>query len=295
MTDAVVFGVDFSPTIRHAIEWVSRYIVPGKPVVLVHAIDHPPLPGFLRDLVPPRLAAAEVEAPVLARLGLVAVHLGITKATCVARAGRADQVLLDVAKEQQAGLLVIGPHGVPMRPWRRVGTTAERLLRASDRSVLVARGRMPSSPPRRVLAAVDDVEITPRVLVHAGEIAEAHGAELHAVHVLSPAAYSHMASAEAAEAESDADLMHRIEKDLAEETLRWLRALWAATRRHGQLHAQVPHGVPADEILRVAGELPADLIVIGRYGIGRIIPAMLGSVVGSVVAGAECPVLVVAR
>jgi nucleotide-binding universal stress UspA family protein len=43
----------------------------------------------------------------------------------------------------------------------------------------------------------------------------------------------------------------------------------------------------------VARELSADLIVIGRYGMGQVIPAVLGSVVGSVVAGADCPVLVV--
>jgi nucleotide-binding universal stress UspA family protein len=37
------------------------------------------------------------------------------------------------------------------------------------------------------------------------------------------------------------------------------------------------------------------LIVIGRYGVGRVLPTLLGSVVGSVVHGARCPVLVVSE
>ena len=49
-------------------------------------------------------------------------------------------------------------------------------------------------------------------------------------------------------------LLKRVEADLAEETLRWLRALWAHTARPAELEAHVPHGHPADEILRLAQE-----------------------------------------
>jgi nucleotide-binding universal stress UspA family protein len=288
----VVFGVDFSPIMRRAIPWVRAFIARDQPTVLVHAIDDPPVPGFLHRLVPRRVMSDHVSAEVLARLQSLADRTVVPTAERVARAGRADEVLRDVARERSAQLLVIGSHGIPSPPWRRIGTTAERLLRAAEQALLVVNGPL-IGVPKRILVAVDDVDITPCVLARAGAIADAHRAELHAVHVLSPAAYNHLVSAEAAEGADEIDVRRRIKADLASETLRWLRSLWANTHRHGALHAQVPHGVPADEILRLARELSVDLIVIGRYGIGQVIPAVLGSVVGSVVAGAECPVLVV--
>lgn len=197
-----------------------------------------------------------------------------------------------MAWELGAELVVIGAHGPLQRPWLRLGTTAERLLRAADSSLLVVRGVM-AQAPRRILMALDDAEITPRVLATAGILADRLTAQLHAVHVLSIAAYSHLTSMEAAESHSDAEERKKLEADLSEEVLRWLRALWQNTTRHDKIEMEVPHGVPGDEILRSAGDFGADLIIMGRYGAGRIVPAVLGSVVGSVVHGANCPVLVV--
>ena len=54
-------------------------------------------------------------------------------------------------------------------------------------------------------------------------------------------------------------------------------------------------GDPATEVLRVAAELPADLIVMGthgRTGLGRL---LLGSVAEQVMRRAACPVLTVSR
>lgn len=288
----VVFGVDFSPVMRRAIPWVRAVLAREQPIVLVHAIDDPPVPGFLRHLAPRRIMSDHISAEVLARLRSLANRSAASDATLVARAGRADEVLRDVAREHSAQLLVIGAHGIPSPPWRRIGTTAERLLRAAEQPLLVVNGPL-IGVPKRILVAVDDVDITPCVLARAGALADAHGAELFAIHVLSPAAYNHLVSAEAAEGADEVDVRRRIKADLASETLRWLRALWANTRRHGGLHAQVLHGAPADEILRFAHEQSVDLIVIGRYGIGQVMPAVLGSVVGTVTAGANCPVLVV--
>ena len=289
----IVFGTDFSPIMRRAIPWVREYLAPGHALVLAHAIDHPPLPGFLQRIAPAAEGAAHFVPAALARLDVFASRLAIPDATLVARGGRADDVLLTVAAEHDAELVVIGAHGIPCRPWKRVGTTAERLLRAATRSVLVANGPM-TGPPARIIVALDDAAITPRVIACAGALAARNGADLYGVHVLSVAAYSHLLSAETA-AGGEESTSRRLEADLAEETLRWLRELWANTNHHAPLHAEVPHGDPADEILRLADERSADLIVMGRYGAGRIIPALLGSVLGSVIAGADCPVLVVAN
>lgn len=53
------------------------------------------------------------------------------------------------------------------------------------------------------------------------------------------------------------------------------------------------HGVPFPEIVRVAEELKADLIVIGTHGRGFLAHVLLGSVAEKVVRKSPCPVLTV--
>jgi nucleotide-binding universal stress UspA family protein len=59
------------------------------------------------------------------------------------------------------------------------------------------------------------------------------------------------------------------------------------------LEHQLRQGDPANEILRVAQEIPCDIIVLGmhgRTGLGRL---LMGSVAEQVVRRAPCPVLTV--
>ena len=53
-------------------------------------------------------------------------------------------------------------------------------------------------------------------------------------------------------------------------------------------------GDPAEEILRAAGIVHADLIVMGTRGRGRVAQALMGSVASAVIHKARCPVLIVA-
>ena len=56
--------------------------------------------------------------------------------------------------------------------------------------------------------------------------------------------------------------------------------------------ALVRGGEPADQIIRVADEIEAGLIVIGGRGKGAVAAIMLGSVAYRVLHHARCPVLV---
>jgi nucleotide-binding universal stress UspA family protein len=51
------------------------------------------------------------------------------------------------------------------------------------------------------------------------------------------------------------------------------------------------HGSPHREIVRLASELPADLIVMGVHGRGALDLAMLGSTTQQVIRRAPCPVM----
>lgn len=292
--ERIVVGVDYSDTAIGAAEWVCAHLATPDRVTLAHAVDLPPIPSFLRPLLAGRGDPIErVLADEQRRLDSWRdAHCG-RAASSVVREGRTDLVLGDVVRELRADLLAIGAHRDDGRAWMRLGTTAERLLRAAEVSLLVAHGSM-SRAPKRILVAVDDADITPRMIAVAGGLAKHFKASLHAVHVLSNAAYSHVLSMEAAETHSNAEARKHLDADMAAEALRWLSELWKNSGAHDLLSAEILHGRAAGEILQAAVRHRANLIVTGRYGAGRVLPAVLGSVVGSVVHGALCPVLVVA-
>src|SRR5678816_969451 len=129
----VVIGVDFSGVMARAAPWVRTNFAPTAEVTLVHAAERPEIPTFLRALVP---AGEERHARELSeaetRLREWQTSVGLADAHIVVREGRADDVLRQVARETTSELVVIGAHGGRERPWARLGTTAERLLRAAE-------------------------------------------------------------------------------------------------------------------------------------------------------------------
>jgi nucleotide-binding universal stress UspA family protein len=60
-----------------------------------------------------------------------------------------------------------------------------------------------------------------------------------------------------------------------------------------QEHLRVTIRYQAQQIVQVAEDIGADLIVIGKWGLGRVRRALIGSVSDSVIRYAPCPVLVV--
>jgi nucleotide-binding universal stress UspA family protein len=67
----------------------------------------------------------------------------------------------------------------------------------------------------------------------------------------------------------------------------------AELRGSGRVEALVGHGVPASEILRIAEEQKASVIVIATRGRAGLLRLALGSVAERVIREAPCPVLVV--
>jgi nucleotide-binding universal stress UspA family protein len=67
----------------------------------------------------------------------------------------------------------------------------------------------------------------------------------------------------------------------------------AESRGHGRTEIRVTHGAPSAEILRIAAETSASLIVIATHGRTGLARLALGSVAERVVREAPCSVLVV--
>jgi nucleotide-binding universal stress UspA family protein len=76
---------------------------------------------------------------------------------------------------------------------------------------------------------------------------------------------------------------------------RYARRSWLSLPPKGvaRISAEPSFGDPAQEIMTVAQDRQADLIVVGSRGHGRLAGLLLGSVTQKVVSLAHCPVVVV--
>jgi nucleotide-binding universal stress UspA family protein len=146
--------------------------------------------------------------------------------------------------------------------------------------------------PTRVLLATDGSKEAELASSSAADLAKRTGSELHVVYVghMPPVFYESPGAWVL-----DRDLQSRMEVRVEEEARARLDEQVQRVREAGgevaEAHASL--GRPDAEIVRLAEELGAGLIVLGSRGLGPLRSALMGSVSHSVVRHAHCPVLVV--
>src|SRR5918997_4727697 len=136
-----------------------------------------------------------------------------------------------------------------------------------------------------ILLATDGSEEATLADRAAADLSNNTAAELHLVHVwtdvLPPASPS-----------VSLENYSRLAKEEAGRLLR--RQAWSARVTGGRVAGQhLREGQPAEEIIAIAEELDADLVVVGSRRVGRVKRLITGSVSEGVVHRASCPVLVV--
>lgn len=145
--------------------------------------------------------------------------------------------------------------------------------------------------PTKILLATDGSEEAALAVRTATDIAQKTGSELHVVYVGSPLEYVGMGPPEIG------DIPAPTQEQLNVEARELLNAEVEQVKAAGGTVAQAHLGVgaPDREIVNLAEEIGAGLIVMGSRGRGGIRRALMGSVSDSVVRHAHCPVLVVRR
>ena len=155
--------------------------------------------------------------------------------------------------------------------------------------------------PTRILLATDGSEnVTPATGV-AVQLSKATGSELHLVYVGEDAYSATLIYPETTEPggveREDPVLLEQLQRQFEQMSRRVLETEAEKVREAGgavtQTHLRV--GKAAAEIVELAEELGAGLVVVGSRGLGGIRRALMGSVSDSVVRHAHCPVLVVRR
>ncbi|MDP8946254.1 MAG: universal stress protein [Actinomycetota bacterium] len=151
--------------------------------------------------------------------------------------------------------------------------------------------------PTKVLLATDGSREADLAARTAADLAQKTNSELHVVHAfgiapVGPPVYPEATDLQSVEYEAESEQRQRISEQRAREVL---EAEVQKVRSFGDTVAQghLIEGRVAPEIVGLAEEIGAGLIVMGSRGLGGIRRALMGSVSDSVVRHAHCPVLVV--
>jgi nucleotide-binding universal stress UspA family protein len=137
---------------------------------------------------------------------------------------------------------------------------------------------------KRILVAVDESSFAAHAANVGIELAKALNAELAFIHVIAPSSISSPEGGVPVEA-------------LASAAERDARNLLDAFRDRAATSPAalgfLEFGKPATKVVEGAKNWPADLIVMGSHGRGRVEKLLLGSVAEGVLRHAPCPVLIV--
>jgi nucleotide-binding universal stress UspA family protein len=260
--------------------YVSEPLLPGP----VSPVSYPPW-SVLDPAVRGRLGKAldalvERSAP-----GAVAVTSKVVEGGVVAE-------LLARARSWPADLIVMGTHGRGGFERWVLGSVTEKLLRQAPCPVLTvpppAIGVHPEGSVlfRRIVCPVDFSPASLAALSHALRLAEESCAELHVLNVVEWLAEDPGTKTPGFDVP---EFRQHLQRD-AEQRLATL--IPAEARDWCKPHELVTRGRPWREILRVAEEQDAEIVVMGVRGRNSLDLALFGSTTHHVVRGARCPVLV---
>lgn len=289
--DKIVAATDFSDTAAAGVAWAAEIArLHGAHLTLVHAVQTPPprpdyfssdvdSGGQLQEAARLRLeeAAAAVDDS-----GLEGLHTRLL-------VGRPHEVILDVADEVHADLVVLGTRGHSGLRHLLLGSTAQRVVQHARCPVLTTRGegKAVPGPIRTVLVPTDFDDNARRAATAARKLLApqmGEGARLvlfHAYHL--PVEYTAYGTVPVSPALLEESKV-RAQADLAD--------LAGQLAGEGlEVETVATAGYPVEAILAAAEAHQADLIVMGTEGRTGAAHFFLGSTAERVVQRAPCPVL----
>lgn len=206
---------------------------------------------------------------------------------CEVQAGKPFVEIIRHGRYAGADLIAVGAHGAHFVRDILIGTTAERVVRKSDRPVLVV--KQPAERPyRRVLIATDFSESSRHAVEFAMSLAPE--AEFTLLHVYDDWFVLPMRRAGAKD--KDIDNAHRqMLESLHPEMEASLKDVHIVERAQRRI---IP-GYPGTTIVQEVRSAGADLVVMGARGHGSVYYALLGSTAEHVMREAHCDVLAVRR
>lgn len=206
-----------------------------------------------------------------------------TPATARVQEGPAPRTIIEVARAEGAGLIVMGSRGLGRIAGALLGSTARAVARHSPIPVLVARER--TGPPTRVLVAADGSDDAQAAIRTFAQMPLPRSLDITLLHVL-----PQRTDAPAGAGDELRSLVARRDREGALEIL---------SRAHAMLppgasaRMEMEHGRVAERIADVAKAIGTDLIVLGARGTHlRGEDFLQGSTADRLLEAAHCAVLV---
>ncbi len=242
---------------------------------------------LLPDLEADALREAESDLRAFAR---PAQDAGL-RPTRVVRSGVASQEILAEAVAMAADLIIIGTRGLGGIERFVLGSVADQLLRHSLCPVLTVcheEGRTWSAPGliESILCAVDFTPTAHAAIDLALRLAGAKNARVTVLHV------AEQDQPDVSQPQAGVPEREPVEVASESPANAWLRFVVPADSSI-RVQTRVTAGVAHEEILRVALDEQADVIIMGTRARGPVGRAIFGATCDHVVRGATCPVLTI--
>ena len=295
----ILFPTDFTPHARSALKYAAAFAREGRGRVILFSVQSARVPANLMTL-PERVLQDEDTQWLLQLRSEVRALLrdplfdGLEVEPVIVEGEPANEIAKAV-RDYDIDLVTVVTHGRRGLARALFGSTAEEIIAEAPCPVLTIRppqhdfvehrGNSTDIRLNRILLATNfrPSSIAPTSL--ARELADANGAELHAAYVIGD--YFEQISVMFPEGGRSA--LSRMRDEVK------LRMQSFAREGDGRVKTHIAEGRPYAEIVGLAAQIDADLIVIGTTVHGSLFggaPA-LGSEIERVVRNAPCPVLCV--
>jgi nucleotide-binding universal stress UspA family protein len=280
----ILFATDFSQASHRAVEYAAslarRY---GSAIYLTHVVT---LDGY--PLVSPEYAAMTLEkkhaeVQVQFRQVLRAGQLTGIPFKSVVKEGNFWPTIEESIKTFDIDLVIVGTHGAGVVEKMLLGSGAEEIFRKAKVPVLTIGPLTPEEPWfemefKNILFATDFGKSAEREAQYAFSLAQEHRSRLTLLHV-----FTHP------EVLSKEELIEQEHNFYAQ-----LRELVPATTKiQCKVEVRVVFGEAAEQILRIAQETNAELIVMGAKARNSLAGNVPHTKAYRVVCGAHCPVLTI--
>ncbi len=285
---SIMVATDFSDGARCAAERAAIVAKEqGAHLSLLHVMSRSALSDLRRSFHAPTDVEVELIDDANHTLNEIAEDLsrktGVMGSTDV-KTGHAQAEILSAT--ESADLLVLGAHGESSLHDLMLGTTAERVLSACTRPVLVVK-----SPPKtryqHVLVPVDFSPYSASALAMTSRIAPlAHITILHVFRIPFEGRLQIVGA-------SESGIRRYCEEEQQAAEQRMFELIRESHIDSIRVAYRVERGDPSPVILATAEELLSDLIVIGKHGQSWFEDVFLGSVAHHILARSTCDTLVV--
>jgi nucleotide-binding universal stress UspA family protein len=289
----ILCPIDFSDhsihALDHAVAFAKWY---GSSITLIHVrppapVAYPAGPGVVATLLTPQERAVLLDS----MNQLQREHCVDASCTVEVIEGTAAMEILARAESMPADLVVMGTHGRSGFERLMLGSVTEKVLRKAACPVLtvpaaVATVSTPAELLKNIVCAVDFSDCSMHALTYALSIAEESDANLTVLHVIEVPP-----DLPAEDAGGPFDFREYVESSLQTRMARLNTAIPDDARAYCRVDTLVTTGKAYREILRVAEERKAGLLVVGIHGRGAIDRLLFGSTTQHLVRLASRPVL----